>query len=880
MSLLVTKTQLPPIQQGFVTRQRLIDKIAAQTHPRLVLISAPAGYGKSSLLVDWCHHARADGAAVAWYALDAGDNDPARFVGHLLHSCRAALSTADAPPFSDQPNADLESAVAEFVNVIAAHDGHLLLAFDDYHLITSAAIHHAVGLLLEHLPDNAQIAMSSRADPPLQLSRLRARDQLVEVRVADLRFSLAEVHNFYRSALSIDLSQESIQQIESASEGWAAALRLLALTLRQSVAADENAAIQAALADYSSGQEHIFEYFAQEVFELQPPEIQNFLLDTCVLNRLDAQICSALVDHPAAPALLLQLARSGLFLISLTAESPVYRYHHLFQDFLSRHLQLVDSERFRRQHRQAAKWYARHEGIAEAVRHGLSANDYGYAAHLIESQAWEVLSASGEIATIVNWIAAFPQQELVRHPRLCLCFSRALYLIGDISQSAAFVETASHALEATAADEVEVEALRAVINSYRATLAAYQGKVQEGFRFVERALQKRDLMQPLGQVRSLNTLGFLHFLREDVPSASAAYEESYELALRLNHHYLTTDAVYYLAKIDLIAGRLAAAKTRCEKWLGQYSPPIAPLSTVMIPLALVYYEQNRLVQAEMMLRDSIQLARRGNVPDAVWLASAYLAVMLAQHGRTTEAQSAIQQAQQVINRYRSSLMQSFLEAAQARIWLTTKRLDDAAAWAETFRQQPATEHRRTFEQFTLARVYLALKQPDETLAVLDGFMGEADAAGHTGYIVEGEMLRSLAHWTNGKSDSALRSLGRALRLAQPEHYVRTFLDEGQPMLRLLRYAVERSVAADYAASLINIAEADHRGAHPSDSLSEREIEVLRLLANGATNQDVADQLVISLGTVKSHINHLMNKLEARNRTEAVARARSLGVLTE
>lgn len=879
MSLLVTKTRLPPLQNGYVPRQRLLDAMEANPQARLVLLSAPAGYGKSSLLVGWCHRLLARSVGVIWYALDDRDNDPARFVAHLTHACRQTLPKTDGQ-FPHEPSADIDACVASIINAITGCDGQFVLVFDDYHLITDGAVHQALGLLLEHMPENLRLVIGSRANPPLQLSRLRARDQLVELRTADLRFTNAEVGDLYRAVLPLTLSQESINRLEATSEGWAAALRLLALTLNQASGGGSDAAVQAALERFSAGQHHLFDYFAQEVFDWQTPEIQEFLLDTCVLHRFEPHICAAVTGSESAPRLLDQLVRAGLFLISLSDEVPVYRYHHLFADFLQRRLQLHDPARYQARHLRAAEWHAAFDSIIEAVNHALAAGDEPYAAHLIETQAWERLTASGEIATILSWMVTFSEATLRQHPRLCLYYSRALYLTGDTARAAQYVELADEILMQTAEQSAELRALRAITDTYRATLHAYQGNLEAAQTAINSASLRRALLEPLAQARLVNTVGYICYLKGSVPAAVSAYEEASDLARLAGHHYLTADAEYYLAQLDLMAGRLSPARTRCEALLAQYPAHTAPLAAVMIPLARVVYEQNDVVRAETLLRDAIQLARRAKMPDTLWSASVTLAIGLAVQGRGLEAQTQLQQAQSAINQFHSPVIQSLIGAAQAQVLLALGRFDEAADWAEAFRQSAETDFRRSYEQLVLARVLLAGGHPEDALAVLERVLVEARADGRGGQVIEAEALRALAQSALSRTNSALESLERALAAARLEGYVRTFLDQGTPMLRLLRDAVARGVARDDAGRLLEIAGDSRRAAHPSTRLSAREIEVLALLANGATNKDVADHLVLSLGTVKSHINHLMTKLDARNRTEAVAKARSLGVLKD
>lgn len=877
--LLHTKTRLPPIRKQHTHRQRLVQRIAARTDTRLILVSAPAGFGKSSCLVEWAYTMREAGAQVAWYALDEQDNDPARFAAYFINAFRSA-DDRFAPLFPEGAQTDLPEAVVAVVNAAAQHDGQIALVLDDYHLITAPPIHDAISRMCDYLPPNMRIAIGTRADPPLQLARLRARGEITELRMMDLRFSRDEMAALLRAALGWIPSQQVLDELAEVTEGWAAALSLIIMALDSHTHTVDEQALKGQLAGYSRTQRHIFDYFAAEVLRQQPAEIRRFLLDTCVLDRLSPSVCSALTNDANAPLLLEQIAATSLFVIPLSASQPVYRYHHLFEQFLRQQVQLADRARYLAQHHAAAVWYMVNDNVGDAVNHALAAEDYAYAASLIESAAWETLTSRGELVTILGWLQRFPQDALTQHPRLCLYFSRALYLTGDIEHSEVYIQIAASALERTADRGPEQQALQAIVANYQATLAAYRGKVRDGLALNQRAAVLSHTVDALDQVRIVNTAAYLHLLQGDVTAARESYERALALAEAANHHYLILDAQSYLAQVDLMAGDLRQARARCEQVLAQYDMQIAPLSVVMLPLARAYFEQNQLVEAEATTRNALTLARRGYIPDALWAGYILLAGVLSARREHDDALACIQHARQIAGSYSSPAILSVIDAAEAKIMLHCGRVDEAGEWAETYQQSEPADYLCDFEDFTLARVWLAQQQTTRALTLLVRVVDAAQAAGRSGHVIEGEVLRALAYQSAGQPDAALNALGRALTLAEAQGYVRVFLDGGAPILALLRRIAAMNTVPAFAKYLLATAQRTENVRHPADTLTEREIEVLARIAAGASNQEIAEALVISLGTVKSHIHHIMSKLDAQNRTEAVARARSLNILTD
>lgn len=873
--LLTTKITLPPLVSRYIGRARLLQKVAAFPQARLLLVCAPAGFGKTSWLVAHSHRLREENTHVVWYALDKQDNDPGRFAAYLMRAFQAGWKGDDNGPDDDH---DLEAVVTFILNQLSGDVKPVAFVLDDYHLITNPAVHHSIGIMLDHLPANCRLIMGTRADPPIQLSRLRARGQIVELRAADLRFTAEEIDAFVRQSEGTRLSEDSLRQLETISEGWITALWLIRMAVDSSAQPFDDAAVTKHLSRFSTAHRHIFDYFADEVFGQQSLAVQQFLLHTSILNRLFPDICVVVTDDTNAPYVLEQVARGNLFLVQLSDHEPLYRYHHLFENFLRNRLRLTDPALYRALHQSAAAWHHTHGNIVEAVDHALSGEAHDEAAQLIVDKAWESLSARGELMTILSWLPEFPEVALKAHPRLSLCFSRAFNLTGNLEKSTHYLQLATDGLADLPDTRRDTCATGAIVYNYQATLAGYRGELSRGFAFIEDAASQAHQLDVVSQVRVVNTRAYLHFLKGEVGASRATYEKALELARRADHDYLAIDAVYFLAQLDLLEGCLRSALERCDHQLEKHTRRIAPISALWTVQARVHYEQNRPQDAEVLLRDAARLAQRGNISEILWLSCTLLGLLLASQGKPDEGEVFVRKATGIAQHYDSPPVQSIVAAAAARMKLYDQRVDEASRWADAYEHSEPVEFMRDYEDLTLVRVWLASGKAERALPFLSTLIDAVEVAGRMSSALEARVLRALAFQAMSRMDDALRDLGNVLEAAADEGYVRLFLDEGPPMVRLLRRAVENRLRSDYAGWLVGEAGKESRTLHPADALTEREIEVLELVAEGATNQAIADTLVISLGTVKSHVNHIMSKLDAQNRTEAVAIAQSLGIL--
>jgi len=870
--LLQTKIELPPLRQQQIFRERVMQRVKAYPDARLILVSAPAGFGKSTSLLQWAHRQREEGLLVAWYAVDERDNDPARFAAYLLGAFRVAGIEPSAP-VSDE-RIDVQEAVTSLLNAAAQVDERVCLLLDDYHLISEPQIHDAIRRLCEYMPANMRLAIGTRVDPPLPLARMRSRAEMAEIRMADLRFSAQEVSEWCDASLGWTPSRSSVERLERTTEGWAAAL---ALIMMSRPSADEQG-LEQQLARYSQSQRHIFDYFAQEILEHQPEQIRQFLLDTSVLDELSPDLCTALTGNRQAPLLLNQLAAESLFVIPLSDTEPVYRYHHLFSQFLRQSLALKNEEHYLKQHRRAAQWYAGQSSYVEAVDHALAAEDLDHAADLIQEKAYVPLTSRGEFMTLVNWQRRFSEDVLARHPRLWLYFVQALFLSGHVELAESHLRLAEEVFDSESADGAAQRALRAIAYNYRATLAAYRGDLEAGLYWIKQAHALREWVGEHDRVRIANTTAFIHYFLGDVPGARQAYLETLAMAEQVGTRWVILDVHYYLAQLDLLSCDLEAVRARCERLLDMYPTRIAPLIPLMVPLAECHYQHDQTIEAERLLREALDRAQRASQPATGLFAHLALSAMLAARGEIAGAQESIVQARAFAERYKGRMADSLLKAAEARVMLHSGRLDEATFWAAQFENAEEADYQQDPQKILSARIWLAQGDHERALGLLAEIVNSAQATGRILYVLNAEIVRALAYQAAGKPELALSALEKALDLAEPQRFVRLFLDMGRPMRALLRRAVAREPVSEYARFLQDRATQAEIARHPADLLTEREIEVLEQVVTGASNQEIAETLVISVGTVKSHIHHIMSKLDAQNRTEAVSKARNLNIL--
>jgi LuxR family maltose regulon positive regulatory protein len=904
-ALLTTKLRAPRVRPNLVARPRLRDVLAAGEGSALTLVSAPAGFGKTTLLGEWSSdHSEGGERSVAWLSLDETDNDPVRFLTYLVSALRtveegigegvlASLRSPQPPP--------IKAAVGALVNELAELPREITVVLDDYHLISSEPVHDATSFLLEHLSENAHLVVSGRMDPPLPLSKLRARNQMTEIRAADLRFTTEEATAFLGDVMGLALSAADVSALEEVTEGWVAALQLAAISMRHRE--DVSGFVEA----FSGSNRHVLDFLAEEVLERQPRDVSGFLLTTSVLESMSAPLCDALTGRNDGQGMLERLERENLFVVPLDDERRWYRYHHLFADVLRSRLQREQPERIRELHRRAAAWYERNGWSSEAVRHALAAQEHDRAADLVEDVARKMWNR-GEVMTLLGWLEALPEKTKRRRPQLLLQYAAALLWVGRLDDVEPIAREIERAVGVSgegrdddlrpSADETLRRVLLGGVAATRSWRAYLKGDPHGAIALARRALTllpEKDL-----ELRTFAAFRLAEAYRtaDDLEAASAAFAETAELGRAAGHDYLVLSAMSRQAKLQMARGRLRKADHLLRRALrfaverGGDSLPAT--GEVHVGIGELLYEWDELETAARRLKEGIRLAERMGQLDT--LVDGYVALSRAEmaQGNTESALETAQEANSLAQR--SGTGAAIVEAAAWNARLHMARSDMTAAVVELDRMvgAPAVSVSivRETAQIARARLTVARGEHDEALRLLEELRQSAEAAGRTGKLIEILTLQALALWERNKKEQAVGTLTRALALAEPEGYVRTFVDEGAAMGDLLSAALEDRqrnpsgaagrVPARYLAKLMAALAQD--AAAPSvderlpEPVRERELEVLALIAAGKSNAEIARELFVSVSTVKTHINNLYRKLDARNRTQAVARAREMGVL--
>jgi len=838
--------------------------------------------------------------------LEEADNDPARFLAYLVTALRSALgegigegvlASLRLPEFPP-----VEAVVGALINELAnVRHEEVTIVLDDYHVIHSGPVHEATSFLLEYLTENVHLVISSRADPPLPLAKLRARDQVTEIRAADLRFTTEEASTFLKGVMGLTLSAADMAALEKVTEGWVAALQLAALSMR------DREDVSGFVETFSGSNRHILDFLAEEVLERQPEGVREFLLKTSVLERMSAPLCDALTGHDDGQEMLERLERENLFVIALDDERHWYRYHHLFADVLRSRLQREHPERIRELHRQAAAWYERNDWTSEAVRHALVAQEHDRAADLVEHVARKMWNR-GQVMTLLGWLEALPEETRRRRPQLLLQYSAALLWVGRLDDVEPLLREIERAVGVSgegrdeglqpSADEPLRQVLLGGVAATRSWHAYLKGEPHSATTLARRALAllpEKDLeLRTFAAFR----LAEAHRTADDLEAASAAFAETAELGRAAGHDYLVLKAMSRQAKLQMVQGRLRETDHILRHALRfaveRGDDSLTATGEVKVVVGELLYEWDELEAAARRLKEGIRLSERMGQFDT--LVDGYVARSRLEmaEGNTESALESAQEANRLAQR--SGAGEAIVEAAAWNVRLHLARSDVTAAVLELERAAGApavsVSMVRETEQIARARLSMARGEYDEALRLLEELRQLAEAAGRTGKLIEILTLKALALWERNKKEQAVGTLTRALALAEPGSYVRTIVDEGAALGKLLSATLEARqrgypdaatrIPTRYLAKLLAIlaqaSAAPGAGERLSEPLSERELEVLGLVAAGKSNAEIASSLFVSLSTVKTHINNLYRKLGASSRTQAVALARELDLI--
>lgn len=974
-----TKLSSPRLPLALVARERLLRDLDAALEHRLTLVSASAGWGKTTLLSAWASTKGRDGREdrhphqVAWVSLDELDNDPTRFWASVIQALRTCLPGAGdaalAMLHSPQPPA-LANILTTLLNDLAllgtpaTPPAPIVLILDDYHLIEDGAIHEALTFFIERLPDFVHLALSSRVDPDLPLSRWRARGQMVELRAADLRFTEAEAASFFTHAMEgtgYDLTEEDVLLLERRTEGWAAGLQLSALAMRQRE--DHSAFVRA----FSGSHRYILDYIQEEILQPQPPPVQRFLLQTSVLRRMSANLCKAMtddladladladLDDPASQEedltsqqMLEMLDRNNLFVVPLDEQRQWYRVHDLFREVLLARLNATQPQLVPELHRRAARWWETHGDWREAISHAMSAADFSYAASLMERAA-ETMWLHGEVKTLYRWVMALPDSVIREHARMVL--TSALYLINSAASTTAAqqsrarleaeemmarVEAAIQQVEDGAAVEPELPStetgtLRRRLSLLRAWIVTFEATEKGDIEIMRESDRRLRELEPddeiIWQMIPLSETVMLHasFLREGAFLVPMLIEAK-ERVSRSGDRYASIKVTQWLVMAHLQAGELRRAHDECLAGLALIErsgghPILAGYFQLF--LAWVYYEWDRPKEAASALGNMLRDAQAWQQLDLQITGYLQLAGVEIAARNLAGAQGALREAEQLAQAQGSTFYDSAVASVRVDLWLAQGNLAAASDWAAHVAFDRDTRSPdRDWEYLALVRVYVAQRRYSQAREALERFSTYVDRPGDINTTISYLALYVTALHGEGEREQAREVAARLLSMTEPEGYIRVYLDIGKPMREALHgllssrraqdsqdnVSPEDPVPVGYISTLLAAFEQDEKdkqmASRPSDALhlpqltqpvssssnmakvttvpaeplTYREQEVLRLLITGASNQEIASHLVVSLPTVKKHVSNILGKMGVASRSQAIARAREWSLL--
>jgi len=906
--LVTTKLLVPRPRARAVARGRLDELLGGSSDATLTLVSAPAGFGKTTMLAAWLA-AGGPGRSAAWVSLDERDTDPSSFWTYVLLAVdRVARETATAALAQlESGQAPIDVVLTTLLNELSVRSDDITVVLDDYHLAEGPDIQPGMVFLLEHLPPQVHVVISTRADPALPLARLRARGELVEVRVADLRFTEDEATTYLNEVNALGLGLADVATLERRTEGWAAALQLAALSLRGRHDASQF------IAGFAGDDRFVVDYLADEVLDRQPPTVRRFLLETSSLDRLTAGLCDAVTGRTDGREMLESLERQNLFVIPLDDQRRWYRYHHLFADVL--HSRLLDERHGDESelHRRASDWYDQAGDPEASVRHALAAGDVGLAAARAEL-AVPGLNRERREAVIRRWIDEFPADIVKDRPVLAVGFIGALSRgneFDSLPQRLRDVERllAGPAEDLVVLDHAELARLPAAVETYRAALALVSGDLAGTVEHADHALARAPQHDDLTMASASALAGLASWASGDLDEAHRAYRVAADSLTRAGHIADVLGCTIALTDIELTQGRLGQAQHSCEHALDLAADEATPprgVADMYVVLSRVALERGNLAGAADYLRRADELGDPGGLPQNPYRWRVAMALLREAQGGVAAAVDLLEEAERVYVGDFSPNVQP-VAATRARVFAAAGEVADALAWARCRGLSAADDlsYAREYEHLSLAQVLYAddvasgrATSLSDAVAFLDRLVAAAEEGGRLGVVIEGLVLQALILEAAGERGRALDCLERALRLAEPEGYVRVFTVKPAPMRDLLQVLSRRHHPWEFVTQLIEAMASPHTtaGAHsgsqPSpatgnlgqtaagaliEPLSARELVVLRYLGTDLDGPAIARELGVSLSTVRTHTQHIYAKLGVNNRRSAVGRAHQLNL---
>jgi LuxR family maltose regulon positive regulatory protein len=896
-TLLTTKFYIPAPSINLVSRDRLLRRLdeGMRQGSRLTLISAPAGYGKTTLLGEWIHQYN---LTTVWLSLDEGDNDPARFLAYLISALRGIK-----PGIGETALTELQSSLSKIpatlltslVNEMADIQGDFLIVFDDYHTIHNQVIDNVMSFLLEHSPPQAHIAITTRADPLLPVSRLRGQGLVSELRQSDLCFTEEETAEFLQLISGFELSPEDISALTFRTEGWAAGLQMAVASMR----AQSN--ISAFIHEFTGSNRYILDYLIEEVLQSQPESIQGFLLHTSILDQLCGTLCDAVIgdsiELPSSSQTILEdLEHKNLFIIPLDNQREWYRYHRLFADLLKQSLHRSHPEGVNPLHRRASEWYEDNGLLEDAIEHALSCGDSLRSADLIEKEA-EITLMRSQVSTFLGWLEKLPAEEIHKRPTLSVYHSWALMWSG------APLETIEAHLELTSKQEKGSPQVLPL----QAFLAISNGKVTLAVELAHQAIEQLPEEDKFLRSLAYFVLASSSMAEGVTDEGLKALEETAKFGQRAGNVMVAALVLCELGELQQKRGRLHQAKTLYQQALelatGEQDQRLPVAGRALIGLGDIARERNELDTAERLLSEGITLAEQWSVMGTF---EGYMSLVMLKdsQGDTQNADELFSNLREVAILFDASEVDDYVvdmyaarrnidqgDFEAARYWAEHRDLAGRLSPDETSEVTDILVSRlQKYENTIVARLMVAEERYEEAITLLDLVLPEAEEADRVILTIEAETLRAIALQSLSRRDESVDAFTHALELAEPEGFMRIFLDHGEAVNRLLqttREEIEDPTIKAYTERLLRAysSDVDKKAPLPSlqkreitEPLSDREREVLRLLPSSLSSTEMAEELAISVNTLRTHLKNIYGKLGVHSRYEAIARASELGLI--
>ena len=917
--LLATKFFIPSSSHALIPRPRLIELLNTSLECPLTLVSAPAGFGKTTLLSTWVQSLSPERPRIAWVSLDEGDNEPVLFWMYVLtalDSQQPGLCTQLVTYLQTQQAPPLRSVLQTLINRLAEQSEQFLLFLDDYHLVTEQAVHTSLTYLVEHLPPQLHLILATRADPPLPISLLRARGHLLEVRTDQLRCNPDEVMAFLKKSARIQLSQDMVEEVATRTEGWLVGLQLLGLSLQGH--ADPGDLLE----EVSGSQRYIFDYLIEEVFQSQSASVQTFLLYTSILKRLSAPLCDAILQQSGSQQMLEQLERANLFVVSLDTQRRWYRYHALFTEALRHRLEQTQPAFVPILHHRASQWYAQHGRLNEAISHAITAQEWQWAADLIE-QVYTLIWGNSEHAMLRRWLENLPAEVMRSRPRLCLAYAKTLFMVSSYTTMERWLQDAETALRGTSpaltnetaetgavslSEQHERDNLLGEIAAYRAIITGYYlGEGHSTLAFCQEALAHLSEQNLLARAEVAYAQSLAYHSFGDIVAAIQGAKEATALAQAAGD---TSSTIIYMCRTAyslLLHGKLHEVVQIAQQAALLGTTPVG-LPHAMTCWAYIFHadalrQWNRLDEALDLALQGVRLSEQTETVVALYLGYTILMRIYLARREMDAARFAFQKAEEALTKtYSPYRRDAYLIVNWVQFWLASGDLERAMNWVQELAQHTSVHSpfAREREGVARARILLVQKMPTEALSLLEPLQANAEKQERWSHVIEMKVLQALAYSMRNEEQEALTVLAQAVHLAESESYIRIFVDEGTAMATLLSRLREqkwRKGPTPYLDTLLAAFSLESMTHKPLptglnqprgrlmeqplvEPLSERELEVLHLVARGDSNQEIAEVLVIALDTVKRHVTHIFEKLGVNNRVQAVARARTLGLLSD